>query len=302
MKQTLSPRAVRYFAVTFGAAWALQLVSCWAVYHGQAGLFTPLMAVSMFAPMLGAWAASGGLRTARSGIAWRPLFRGRAGWWLAALLGPAVLTVLCAAFYFILFPARFDAGAQSYLTAALGAEGAARAAGGLAPAAFMAVVLAQGAAGGVFNMLFAVGEEAGWRGWMYPRLKARFGARGGRALGGVIWGVWHWPVIALAGYEYNLSVFSAPLYLAAAGMLLFCVVCVALGALLDLLYEKTGCIWVPALAHGEFNAVASAALYVTVADYAGLQILGPLPIGLIAGVPLFAAGAAVLARSRAQKA
>ena len=43
------------------------------------------------------------------------------------------------------------------------------------------------------NMFFALGEEAGWRGYMMPRLKERFGLLNGRMLGGVIWGVWHWP-------------------------------------------------------------------------------------------------------------
>jgi len=33
------------------------------------------------------------------------------------------------------------------------------------------------------NMLFAVGEEAGWRGYMMPQLKERFGLLNGRLLG-----------------------------------------------------------------------------------------------------------------------
>ncbi len=51
------------------------------------------------------------------------------------------------------------------------------------------------------NMLFAVGEEAGWRGYMMPQLKERFGLLNGRLLGGVIWGVWHWPIMLLTGYD-----------------------------------------------------------------------------------------------------
>ena len=103
------------------------------------------------------------------------------------------------------------------------------------------------------NMFPALGEEAGWRGYMMPRLKARFGLLNGRLLGGVVWGVWHWPLMLLVGYEYGTNYLGAPVL----GLVVWCVVCFALNTLLDLLYEKTGCIWVPAIAHGAFNAIAA---------------------------------------------
>ena len=44
--------------------------------------------------------------------------------------------------------------------------------------------------------------------------------------------------------------------------------------------EKTGCIWVPAIAHGAFNAIAALPqVLVTPAD-AYYNVLGPMPIGL----------------------
>ena len=55
------------------------------------------------------------------------------------------------------------------------------------------------------NMFPALGEEAGWRGYMMPRLKERFGLLNGRLLGGVVWGVWHWPLMLLVGYEYGTN-------------------------------------------------------------------------------------------------
>ena len=103
------------------------------------------------------------------------------------------------------------------------------------------------------NMFPALGEEVGWRGYMMPRLKERFGLLNGRLLGGVVWGVWHWPLMLLVGYEYGTNYLGAPVL----GIVVWCVVCFALNTLLDLLYEKTGCIWVPAIAHGAFNAIAA---------------------------------------------
>ena len=72
------------------------------------------------------------------------------------------------------------------------------------------------------------------------------------------------------------------------GLVVWCVVCFALNTLLDILYEKTECIWVPAIAHGAFNAIAALPqVLVTPAD-AYYNVLGPMPIGLIAALPLLA--------------
>ena len=134
------------------------------------------------------------------------------------------------------------------------------------------------------NMFPALGEEVGWRGYMMPRLKERFGLLNGRLLGGVVWGVWHWPLMLLVGYEYGTNYLGAPVL----GLVVWCVVCFALNTLLDLLYEKTGCIWVPAIAHGAFNAIAALPqVLITPAD-AYYNVLGPMPIGLISVLPMLA--------------
>lgn len=60
------------------------------------------------------------------------------------------------------------------------------------------------------NMFPALGEEVGWRGYMMPRLKERFGLLNGRLLGGFVWGIWHWPLMLLVGYEYGTNYLGAP--------------------------------------------------------------------------------------------
>ena len=55
--------------------------------------------------------------------------------------------------------------------------------------------------------------------------------------------------ILLAGYEYGVNYLGAPVL----GPLVWCVVCIALNTLLDWLYQKSGSIWVPSLAHGAFK-------------------------------------------------
>ena len=45
---------------------------------------------------------------------------------------------------------------------------------------------------------------------MMPHLKKQLGLLNGRLLGGVIWGVWHWPLMLLVGYEYGTNYLGAP--------------------------------------------------------------------------------------------
>lgn len=58
----------------------------------------------------------------------------------------------------------------------------------------------------IFNSIFGLGEELGWRGFLLPRLMMRFhGQPGGKMkaylLLGVIWGLWHAPLVAI-GFNY----------------------------------------------------------------------------------------------------
>jgi len=199
-----------------------------------------------------------------------------------------VLAVLAAVLYFAVFPHRLDLSG-SWLAAAYGGEMDAqtlRRELGVSNLSYMletglfAVTLAP-----VINMFAALGEEAGWRGYMMPHLKEQLGLLNGRLLGGVIWGVWHWPLMLLVGYEYGTNYLGAPVL----GLFVWCIVCFALNTLLDWLYEKTGCIWVPSIAHGAFNAVAALFVVLTNPADSYYNVLGPAPIGLIGMLPMLAA-------------
>ena len=82
-------------------------------------------------------------------------------------------------------------------------------------------------------------------------------------------------------------------------MLLFAVITIAMGIIADWTYEKTGCIWVPAIFHGAFNAAASVTIAVLVPGTGAARLLGPAPNGLISAIPLFAAALIVALKSKA---
>lgn len=276
-----------YFLLAFGLAWLCQVYgSLLLLRDGNAAVYRALLSVSMFCPLVAVLATKRIVLHQPTGIGWK--VRGKRRYWLAAWFGPAVFTVLAALLYFAVFSSRLDLSG-SWLVTAYGGEMDAetlRSQLGVSSLSYMletglfAITLAP-----PINMLFAVGEEAGWRGYMMPQLKERFGLLNGRLLGGVIWGVWHWPIMLLTGYEYGTNYLGAPVL----GLVVWCVVCFALNTLLDWLYEKTGCIWVAAIAHGAFNAVAALFTVLTYPADAYYNVLGPTPIGLIGMLPMLAA-------------
>ena len=275
-----------YFLFAFGLAWLCQVyASLLLIRDGNAALYRLLLTVSMFCPLLAVLLVQKVFQRQPTGIGWK--VQGRRRWWLAAWFGPAVFTVLAAVLYFAVFPHRLDLSG-SWLATAYGGEMDAetlRRELGVSNLSYMletglfAITLAP-----PINMLAAVGEEAGWRGYMMPHLKEQLGLLNGRLLGGVIWGVWHWPIMLLTGYEYGTNYLGAPVL----GLVVWCVVCFALNTLLDWLYEKTGCIWVSAIAHGAFNAVAALFVVLTNPADSYYNVLGPMPIGLIGMLPMLA--------------
>ena len=294
-------KTIIYLIWAFAIAWALQVIAGVTVNvtANSTGLtstlgnliFTGVLAVSMYAPFAAVLLAKYPLK----GMGWIPKFKGNIGWMVLAWLGPLVFTILGAIVYFIIFPDRFDA-TGAYLAVALGEEGMAQIeAEGITLQQLLLIQIVSAPLYAPFvNMFAALGEEVGWRGMLYPQLKTFFGKTKGRVIGGVIWGAWHWPIMLLAGYEYGKEYPGAPI----SGLVTFCVFCIVAGTLLDVLYEKTKCIWVPSLAHGAINGTVSLAVYLTKPEYVDQLILGPAPIGVIAMIPALLLAIVVLYKDR----
>lgn len=128
----------------------------------------------------------------------------------------------------------------------------------------------------LINALFAVGEELGWRGFLLPRLMAA-GLTQWRALivSGVVWGLWHAPVI-LRGHNYP----DHPYW----GVLLMTVFTTLIGIIFGWLRLTSGSVWVPAIAHGALNGIAGLPLILlTEFDTAigGMltSVIGWIPLG-----------------------
>ena len=288
-------QVITYLAWAFGLAYIIQIGAAYLYNNGNAAAGQLVVAAMMFVP-----AVSVLLSGARyKGMGWKPQIRKNLKFILTAWFSPLILTVLGAGLYFLVFPSHFDLSGE-FMTVSAGAEALAQMeAQGVTYPMYVLITLAGALTyAPLMNMFLALGEEIGWRGFLYPQLKERFGRRKGWLIGGVIWGAWHWPLIWLIGYEYGAAEANPSGYIGfpITGMLLFCIITVGWGILHDWLYEKSGCIWVPSILHGAINAAGTLPLAICITDTGSARLLGPAPMGILAGLPFLAAAAVLYLR------
>lgn len=90
----------------------------------------------------------------------------------------------------------------------------------------------------------ALGEELGWRGFLIPKL-IHFKMRHPFIVSGIIWGIWHYPLILWGGYatsEYPII-----------SVLLFTVMIIYAGVFVAWLRMKSGSVWVAMFYHACHN-------------------------------------------------
>ena len=179
-------------------------------------------------------------------------------WYLLALAVPSALTLAGSALYFLLVPSNFDPEATRFSAAASSQLGAGH---DQVPVLLTIPVAYSAILAPFLNMLLAIGEEAGWRGFLYPALSELMPRARAAVLTGVAWGVWHAPVIAM-GYSYGSDYLGFPVL----GIIAMTVSCTAFGTFLCLLRERSGSVWPCALAHGSLNAVAGLGVWFSRGD------------------------------------
>jgi membrane protease YdiL (CAAX protease family) len=119
---------------------------------------------------------------------------------------------------------------------------------GIPPAAVFALIAVQSVVlGPLLGLPMAFGEEYGWRGFLQSEL-VKMGKARGILLLGIIWGVWHAPIIAM-GHNYP----GYPLL----GPVVMTLYTIGLGFFLGYAVLKSGSVWLAAFLHGLNNQVAS---------------------------------------------
>jgi len=248
-----------FLAIAFGGAWLLAL-PLWLSGDGLAtwgGLGVSVLGVViMWTPGVAALVAclaverpARGTRLAALGIASHVRIRRLVGYLALGVVVPVaiILVALPIGAALGVYPADFAglSGFRALLDAQLAAVGV-----GELPVPIellVALQFVQILLGVGINLIPAFGEELGWRGWLLPRL-LRLGTVPAILLSGVIWGLWHAPLILL-GYNYP----TAPGWL---GLMSMVGMCVVVGGIFGWLRMRGGSVWPAAVAHAAFNAAA----------------------------------------------
>jgi hypothetical protein len=137
------------------------------------------------------------------------------------------------------------------------------------------IVLGSVAIAPFINSVFAFGEEYGWRGFLLPKLLP-LGRWPAHLVGGVIWGLWHAPLV-LMGFNYP----GFPW----AGVVWMCAVTTLLGVFESEWTLRFNSVLLASFIHGTFNSQVYGIWRVIVPDahpllggFGGLLGLGALAV------------------------
>lgn len=280
-KKLVTKRIFMYLGITFAITYLMDFLVIWpflpkiSAAMPAAGTF--LIGSTMFFPAIGVLLTrlftKEGFRDSwivpKTGKRSIPYFL--FGWF-----GPVILSMIGAAVYFLIFPDRFD-GSLSYLEAIMAANGQLDITPQLLQITLAAQILSALLLGPLLNCVTCFGEEWGWRGYLLPKLKEKFGILPTLLISGIIWGVWHAPITML-GHNYGTGYPGFPV----TGILAMCCFCIVMGIIFSYITLKTGSCLPAVLAHGSLNGFAAAP--VLFSDGTNINpFIGPAPTGIIGG-------------------
>ncbi|GGF43887.1 abortive infection protein [Microbacterium sorbitolivorans] len=264
-------RKTALFAVlALGLAW-LVAVPLW-LDPGNAALAGLLVSLMMFTPAIAV--AIVALVTRQKGFwrfvgAWPMVPIGRfVGMCVLGLLGPIALVIAGVAAVSALGLVELDIEHLSGFAAQLAAAAPGKDMPDphvLAAVQFIAIPVAAI----IPNGFLAFGEELAWRGWLTSALRP-YGVWPTLLITGVLWGLWHAPVILL-GHNYGRTDVW--------GVLLMVGACIAWGAFFGWLRLRSRSLWPAVFAHGSLNASAGLIMVVLAATSPYRpEIAGPMGI------------------------
>jgi uncharacterized protein len=274
VKLAIRPIAA-FLAIAFGLSWLVAMPLWFG--EGLASPLFPVIAIAMMAtPAIAAIVVVFAIeRPAQKGeaLGLRPLGKAKRfiGFLALAITIPIALIALALVVGALLGLYQPDligfSGFQQLVDAQLKDAGVASLPipiGALVALQFVSILL-----GAIINMIPALGEELGWRGWLLPKLMP-LGVVPALIVSGIIWGAWHAPLILL-GYNYP----GVPGWL---GVLAMCGMCIVVGGVFGWVRIASGTVWPAALAHGSFNAAAGMSILFSTAgvttDVTQATILG----------------------------
>lgn len=236
-KKLCIKRIVIFVSLAYGIAWIPEIIrGLTNTFQDEAGfmLFTNFM---MFAPAAASLLTRYITKEGMKNSLLRLNFKGNGIYYLLSILLPLIYSAIEAALYVTVLKSEpMTAEAMREL--------------GVSPVGYTASVFMSIA---FVLPLFPIflGEELGWRGYLFPKLKEVVNRPAAYIICGIIWGVWHAPAI-IDGLNFGKDYPGYPFM----GILLMCLFCIGVGIIFTWLTEKTNSIYPAAFAHAVNNNVA----------------------------------------------
>lgn len=290
-------KRVGLFVVLAYAIFAVFAAPFWFLPGGITHpLFTPVIAVGMWAPALASIVMAKGVERTnwrtRVGLHFRGRWRGIIVWSVVGVVVIAAV-ILASSIVMVLRGVPGDLTGRTWLS--IGTQQISDLTGtDIPPIAFVLIMAFNLAFGLVITVFATLGEEIGWRGWLWPALRPLGRVRAALVMG-VIWALWHTPVMVI-GYNYP----GVARWIA---IPFFILPCFAMSLLFCGLADRAGGSPIPsAWAHSAVNSLGSALIGVvsTMATGAALNPLIDTHAGII-GVVLLLIAAAVIVPWRARR-
>ena len=295
MKTKIDSRRISLFLLfSFGITWALALA---IDFSGGLSNLKPgstvwfLLVLAMISPALAnvltRWITKEGWKDTYLKVN----FKQNRRYWLIAWVGTPLLLIIGTILYFGVFTQYFDQSLSAF--SKLLAQAAQRA-GKPIPISprqdlllqiFQIMLLAP-----IVNSIATLGEEFGWRAYLLQKFMP-LGNRKATIIVGLIWGIWHWPVIYM-GYEYGFDYPGYPWL----GPIVFLWFTFIVGTFLAWLTLQSQSVWPAVIAHSALNGLAPLVLLLTTGQPDTL--LGPGGVGLVTSLPFALLALGLLWRSR----
>ena len=276
-------RIIIFIAIAYGFSWLVALLIYWRgglanspeIFPGITEAFLLMGGLYMVGPAVAHLLTRLMTQEGWQNLGLRPYLKRGWRYWLLAWLGTFVLVLAGATLYFVILPQNFDGN----LTAVQEMIDTLAANGQTIPFSPVALLAVQVILGGLIapliplNIYGMLGEEFGWRAYLQPKLMP-IGGRSAMIWMGLIWSVWHWPLL-LMGHAYGLDYPGAPWL----GLITFTWLTFVLGVFLGWLTWRAGSVWPAVIGHAVHNGItpASTLLLINTAN----PLWGPTTAGLI---------------------
>ena len=200
----------------------------------------------------------------------RPRLKGNLKWYFMAYFATPLIACFGTMVYFIIFSSDF-----SPLQSTFAMEESITTKSVFLKTMFTLIPLAI-VVNPIMGILQCFGEELGWRGYLLQKLGDKLSPLSASVITGVIWGLWHAPIIAM-GYNYGTEHPVAAIFA-------MTVLCTVLGIISAFLTYKTHSIWPAVLFHAAINGMDRWAPSTLFMSNKPNMFLGPDLVGIIGGI------------------